>query len=333
MRRACLALLFCGVAAPGYSQSEDSIVVNAPRFTEDARRLPANVTVIGQDDIAKSTARTLPELLQEQVGITMKDFYGNNAALTSVDMRGFGVTGGQNTLILLDGRRFTDIDLSSPAVGVDPARRHRAHRNRARRGRGALRRRRYRGRDQHRHALAAQAGRRHRDLRPRRELRYPGGQVYGSYATGDLGINASAYGYSSDGYRANNRNEQTNYTANLRWAFGDTMLDLRLGSDNQDLRLPGARRVQPSIGLNEYAADPRGAQTPLDYASRDGSRAGVTLGATLGEAEMTLGLDWRNKKTNALFAQQFRTLQDRLTVKSFTPRLRLPFQLAAWATG
>ena len=67
---------------PGYSQTEDSIVVDATRFPEDVRRLPASVTVIGQDDIAKSAARTLPELLQEQVGITMKDFFGNNAAVT-----------------------------------------------------------------------------------------------------------------------------------------------------------------------------------------------------------------------------------------------------------
>ena len=55
----------------------------------------------------------MPDLLAEQVGITLQDFFGNNAVSTSVDMRGFGVTGGQNTLILLDGRRLSDIDLSS----------------------------------------------------------------------------------------------------------------------------------------------------------------------------------------------------------------------------
>ena len=114
MRCACLAVLLTAVALRGHAQSEDSIVVDALRFTEDARRLPANVTVIGQDDIAKSAARTLPELLQEQVGITMKDFFGNNAAVTAVDMRGFGISGAQNTLILVDGRRLTDPDLTSP---------------------------------------------------------------------------------------------------------------------------------------------------------------------------------------------------------------------------
>src|SRR5437016_13402688 len=42
----------------------------------------------------------------------MKDLFGNNASNTSIDLRGFGATGPQNTLILLDGRRLNDIDLS-----------------------------------------------------------------------------------------------------------------------------------------------------------------------------------------------------------------------------
>src|SRR5471030_735085 len=104
------ALLF---SSPVHSQQEEALIVTAPRFPDDARKLPANVTVLSAEDIAKSAARTVPDLLAEQVGITLKDFFGNNAAVTSVDMRGFGATGGQNTLILVDGRRMTDIDLSS----------------------------------------------------------------------------------------------------------------------------------------------------------------------------------------------------------------------------
>ena len=43
----------------------------------------------------------------------MRDLFGNNAAASTVDMRGFGAAAGQNTLILLDGRRLNDIDLSA----------------------------------------------------------------------------------------------------------------------------------------------------------------------------------------------------------------------------
>jgi len=88
----CVAVL-AAFALPAYAQNEDAIVVTATRFPEDARRLPASTTVISAEEIQKSAARTLPELLQEQVGITMKDFFGNNASNTSVDLRGYGVTG------------------------------------------------------------------------------------------------------------------------------------------------------------------------------------------------------------------------------------------------
>ncbi len=327
MRMAITVAALVVFISPAFSQHQDSIVVNATRFPEDARRLPASTTVISAEDIQKSAARALPELLQEQVGITIKDFFGNNASNTSVDLRGFGVTGPQNTLILLDGRRISDIDFSSvqwaaiPLAGIE--------RIEILRGTGAV----LYGdgasagvinivtRSPLKEGAALEALARIATFNTRE------GQLYGSYASGDFGINASTYGYTSDGYRANNRNEQLNNTASLRWAFGDTTLDLRAATDAQDLRLPGARRIQPSIGLNEYAVDPRGAQTPLDYASRDGKRASLVLGQRLGEAELSVGLDWRKKDQRAYFDQAgFPTYRaDGLDVTSFTPRLRVPF--------
>jgi iron complex outermembrane receptor protein len=111
MRLAALAVA-AALAPVALAQSSEAVLIEATRFPEDSRRLPASVTVLHGEDIARSAARTLPELLAEQAGITMSDLFGNNAASTSVDLRGFGVTGTQNTLILLDGRRVTDIDLS-----------------------------------------------------------------------------------------------------------------------------------------------------------------------------------------------------------------------------
>jgi len=322
----CLAVS-AAFPLPVHAQNEDAVVVNATRFPEDVRRLPASTTVITADDIQKSAARTIPELLQEQVGITTKDFFGNNASNTSVDLRGFGVTGGQNTLILLDGRRITDIDLTTvqwaavPLAGIE--------RIEILRGTGAVL-----------YGDGASAG--VINIVTRSPLKQGTafeafgrtatfntneGQLYGSHASGNFGINASVYGFTSDGYRANNRNEQQNNTANLRWAFGDTTLDLRAATDTQDLRLPGARRVQPSIGLNEYATDPRGAQTPLDYASRDGKRASLALGQRIGEADLSLGFDWRKKDQRSYFDQGGFPIYraDGLEVNSLTPRLRLPF--------
>jgi iron complex outermembrane receptor protein len=326
MRLAILAAA-CVAAAPAFAQNDDVISVTATRFTENARRLPASTTVLTAEDIDKSAARTLPELLQEQTGITMKDFFGNNASSTSVDLRGYGVTGGQNTLILIDGRRITDIDLTSvqwaaiPLSGIE--------RIEILRGTGAVL-----------YGDGASAGVinivTRSPLKQGAALELFGraatfntkeGQLYGSYVRDNFGINASVYGFSSDGYRANNRNEQQNNTANLRWNFGDTTIDLRAASDAQELRLPGARRIQPSIGLNEYRDDPRGAQTPLDYSSRDGKRAGLTLGHRFGDTDLSIGFDWRTKDQRSYFDQGGFPIYraDGLDVTSFTPRLRIPF--------
>ena len=327
MRFALSVAALAAFALPAYSQNEDSVVVSATRFSEDVRRLPASTAVITADDIQKSAARTLPELLQEQVGITMKDFFGNNASNTAVDLRGYGVTGGQNTLILLDGRRITDIDLTGvqwsaiPLAGID--------RIEILRGTGAVI-----------YGDGASAG--VINIVTRSPLKQGAvlegfgwaatfdtreGQLHASHASGNFGINASVYTFTSDGYRANNRNEQYNNTASLRWAIGDTTLDLRAASDAQELRLPGARRIRPSTGLNEYAADPRGAQTPLDYSSRDGKRFGLAIGHRFGEAEMNLGLDWRSKDQRSYFDQSGFPIYraDELEVVSLTPRLRVLF--------
>ncbi len=116
----------------------------------------------------------------------------------------------------------------------------------------------------------------------------------------------------------------------MRWAGASSTLDLRLGVDRQDVRLPGARRIQPSIRLDEYTTDPRGAQTPLDYASRDGGRAGLTLAHRIGETELSVGMDYRDKDQRSFFDQGgFPTYRaDALKVVSLTPRGRIPFQLA-----
>jgi iron complex outermembrane recepter protein len=320
---AALALSIC------FAQ-EDAVVVNATRFPEEVRRLPASATVITAEDLSRSAARTLPEVLAAQPGLNMQDFFGNNASNTSIDMRGYGVTGAQNTLILLDGRRLNDLDLSGVQWAAIPL--AQIERIEILRGTGAV----LYGdnasagvvnivtRSPLKQGASAEVSGRAASYYTRE------GQLYGGLAAGQFGVNASIYGYNSDGYRANNRNEQENTTFNLRWGLGEGALDLRLGTDRQDLRLPGARRVQPSIGLDEYATARRDAQTPNDYLSRDGARAGLGITQRVGTVELSAGLDYRTKDQRSFFdfgigGSNFRA--DRLDYTSFTPRARIPFSM------
>ena len=91
----------------------ETIVVTPTRFPQALSGQTANTTVITRQEIANSPQTTLPGILAEQAGTGMRDLFGNHAAESTVDMRGFGAAAGQNTLILLDGRRLNDIDQSS----------------------------------------------------------------------------------------------------------------------------------------------------------------------------------------------------------------------------
>ncbi|MFH1753025.1 MAG: TonB-dependent receptor [Candidatus Omnitrophota bacterium] len=73
-----------------------------------------NVSVVSREDIENSSASTLTELLSTETAITVSELLGNPKGAT-VDMRGFGEASHSNLLVLIDGRRTNQIDMS----GVD----------------------------------------------------------------------------------------------------------------------------------------------------------------------------------------------------------------------
>ncbi len=114
------------LAFHGYSLADDEekeekssitmeeVVVTATRTGQSVEKVPANVTVISQEDIKNSNARTVTDLLRSEEGIVVRDLLGHGKT-AQVDLRGYGETGPYNTLVLVDGRRVNEIDLS----GVD----------------------------------------------------------------------------------------------------------------------------------------------------------------------------------------------------------------------
>ncbi len=92
----------------------EEVIVTATRYEEQASKVPANITVITEEDINNSSAQNIPELLRTEIGIFVNDITGNRRNYT-VDLRGFGETASLNTLVLVDGRRINQPDLS----GVD----------------------------------------------------------------------------------------------------------------------------------------------------------------------------------------------------------------------
>jgi len=307
----------------------EPVVVTATRFPERINDTPVNVTVITAEDIRSSAARTVPELLAEQPGIALHDLFGNNAASAAVDLRGFGATGGQNTLILIDGRRAGDIDLSGVQWSALPL--AAIERIEIVRGSGSVL-----------YGDGATAG--VINIITRSPLAIPGGVTVGgragSYATKEVhaavnasgasaAINVGAANFESDGYRANNANRQAAAQADLRWLTDYGEVAFKLGGDRQGIRLPGARTVQPSAGVNELATDRRGTSTPLDYAQRDGNRATLDWQRAFSFGEVVLGFGWRDKAQRSYFDfggfPDYREID--LEVRSFTPRAKIRHEL------
>lgn len=311
------------------------VVVTATRFPEASRQSLPGVTVITAEDIRNSAAKTVPEILSEQAGIAVHDFYGNNAAGATVDMRGFGISGTQNTLILVDGRRVGDIDLSGvqwsavPLAAID--------RIEIVRGSGAVL-----------YGDGAIAG--VINIITRSPLSRPSSITlqgsYGSNHTTDVQLSANytgksagfsvhAGGYESNGYRSNNHNRQSNLLADVYWLTGAGEITLKLASDRQGVRLPGARQVQPSAGVNQLVTDRRGAQTPLDYAQRDGDRAMLEWRGVTSFGEFNIGGGWRGKEQISYFDfggfPDYRAID--LDVWSFTPRIKITTPLAGRANS
>ncbi|MBW1828510.1 MAG: TonB-dependent receptor [Deltaproteobacteria bacterium] len=116
-----LGMFFSGFLITGvYAEENDedvtleTVVVTGTRTEQRVERIPANVTVIDQEDIKNSNAKNVPDILRSEEGLQVRDLMGNGKS-AQVDLRGFGETGPYNSSVLVDGRRVNEIDLS----GVD----------------------------------------------------------------------------------------------------------------------------------------------------------------------------------------------------------------------
>ncbi len=303
--------------------ADDAVVVTATRFPERALDVPIGITVISAQRIAESSAATLPELLSQEAGIVARDSTGSPDR--QIDMRGFGVSGDQNTLVLLNGQRLNEIELTSVRWSAIPL--GSIERIEILRGAGSVL---YGGgatggtiniitrepaSGAREAVLSASAG-----TYGTREWR---GRV--ATANDTMGLMLNFNDQSSDNFRTNNRLEQTNVGGELRVLGDKHQLAFRFGLDNQSLRLPGERTAA------ELASDPRGTRRPGDYSSRDGAQASISGSTDLGFGEFAADLGYRNSARAALLRDYtfgvFDTYTDtRVEVWSFTPRLKVPFQ-------
>ncbi|NQT95075.1 MAG: TonB-dependent receptor [Candidatus Omnitrophica bacterium] len=89
----------------------EPIVITPWRAGEELSDVSRNVTVITKEEIASSSANFLPDLIQDKSGVVVSNYFGNPKGVV-VDVRGFGESSVSNVLVLVDGRRTNQVDLS-----------------------------------------------------------------------------------------------------------------------------------------------------------------------------------------------------------------------------
>ncbi len=293
-------------------------MITATRFPDTKRDLPVGVTVITADDIRKSASTNLGDILAQFGLLQIRDLAGTQNP--QIDLRGFGITGDQNTLVLLDGLRMNEADLESAQLSAIPL--EAIDRIEIVRGGGAVL---YGG--------GASGGT--INIITRRgaanESRARALVRAGGYGTGEARAGFERYGETlggglaasyedTKGYRSNSHYRQRSVLGNLEARSGDDRVYLKAGVDEQRARLPG------SLTEAQIDQDPRQTTTPNDWRSRDGAQ--VVLGGSRrsGRNEYSADLGYRQRNTQAFFAGfgGFFTDTD-ANLWSFTPRARLPF--------
>ena len=293
------------------------LVVTASGVPQPAGIAPVSVTVVTARDIANSTAATVQDVLSTQAGVHVYNMGGQSPV---IDLRGFGITGISNTLILVDGAPQSTNDLSPPDLGYIPL--SSIERIEIVRGSGAVQ---YGG--------GATGGVINIITKAgyQAQNRLSITQKVGSFSTretdvsfnlaGSNGVSLDGFAQSmnSDHYRQNSAERNDGGGLGVNWKFdeGSARLYVRSSSDRQGL--PG------SLTEAQYQSSPSSSNYLLNWGYEKTDVAGFQGNFRLGAGQVYLDLASRDKTTRSAWVSS--PWYDQRTVNEDTGSVRyvLPF--------
>jgi iron complex outermembrane recepter protein len=275
--------------------------VAATRFSEPEASLPLGVSVISADEIRASGAATVGEAITRLLGVPARQdlFNGGDATL---DLRGFGATADNNQVVLLDGIRLTEADLSAPRYASIPV--DSVERIEVLRGSGAVL---YgEGATGGVIVITTKAG----------AGRQPptGASIYGGagsdglrearasadvYAGHGFGLDAQVQKRRSEGFRVNSASDSQAAALGGQWSGEGLRLGVRYFRDELDAGLPGA------LGAAQYASDPHQSANPQDHVSARNERVSAFGQAELGAWQLAFDAGHRQKQLRSINVSTF----------------------------
>ncbi len=294
-----LSLGLCLAALPCMALAElGPIVITASRTEQPRNSVAATVYVLDSAAIEASGARTTAELLRGMPGVQLTDLFGNGTDV-SVSVRGFAGTANANTLVLVNGRRMNYSDTTGPDLHhIFPKDIERIEVLAG--SAGAL----YgdqavggviniitRRPEEAAHSAAARTG----------SFDYRGLQFNSSMQLNEnLGYRLSAETFSSDHYRDNNAEDNTNFSGVLDYEVGDNRLFFEVQEIDQELELPGA------LLEAEFEDDPTQINSAFEEDFRDERTSVYRLGYVRDFGMHQFSIDATRRETDADVRQSFR---------------------------
>lgn len=298
--RLCASALAVLAAFPVLAQGQSAgtlgeVVVTATRFAEPAEALPFGVSVITQADIQRAGVITVNDALVKLLGVPGRtDFYGSGDF--GLDLRGFGTTASSNQVVVLDGIRLNESDLSSPrlsGIAIDSVEKIEVIR-----GSGAVL---YgEGATGGVIVITTKAGA--GSERKNKADIYTAAGSYGlrevragaTLAAGGFSLDVSGNQRDADNHRDNFKSSTDGSAATAQWSNDWLRLGTSYAHDTLDSGLPG------SLSATEYLANPAQTKYPNDHGHIVNTRKTVFAQADVGAWQLGLDVGQRNKSLDSL---------------------------------
>ena len=224
--------------------------------------------IITKKDIEKYKNTQIQDIIEFESGIKSRSIYGSNSSgsKTTIDIRGMGAQAKSNILILINGQRLNNIDMSEidfpsiPIESIDIIEIIKGNAASVLYGEGAI------GGVINIITKPAISEKRVNEVILKsgthnyKEFNWKYIENFGRYK-----FNTYFNNTETDGYRDHNEQKQTNLTSELRYSSKKNDHFIQIGINDQNMNTPGDR------SQNEIYSDRKGTDTLNDYIKSDGA--------------------------------------------------------------
>jgi len=298
---------------------QEPIVVTATRFDTSIATAPVNTSIISAEQINKSSATNISQVLENLGGIHINNLIGESDSKSSVDMGGFGASGTSNTLILLNGRRLNDADLAGVNLAAIPLnaieRIEVIHGNASvlygdNATSGVINIVTKTGFDSKATSLQIDTG----------TYSTQGAHFIHSGASNNFATSVALNVHNSDGYRDNSAIDSKNAITDFSYSSNAAIYGIRLNFSSENLELPGSLEESTYIS-NRTASNPT-----IEFSKENRSTTELYLQTDKFAAE----LGYRNRNQSSYL---FGDITSNLHTLSFTPRYTVKVSQHTLVTG